>query len=268
MLKITGRRILFLFTALMLATLPAVAHEFWLEPADFTPRRGENVPISIFIGQKFKGNSYPFIRQEFKKFVVIDARGEKPVKGVDGDDPALNVKFTEQGLVIFAHHSTPEKLEFRTWQEFLTYLEFEGLERIAPLHLQQGKPQTGIKEIYSRCAKLLMSVGGGRGGEDRLTGMPLELVAERNPYWLQPGEPLPVRLYLEGKPAADVMISAISKADPQNRMRVRTDKEGRASLALPASGPWLLNAVHMVPPARGEDAHWSSLWASMTFARP
>jgi hypothetical protein len=267
MLKIAVRRILLVFTALILTALPAVAHEFWLEPADFTPRRAENVPISIFIGQKFKGNSYPFIRQEFRKFVVIDARGEKPVKGVDGDDPALSTKFSEPGLVIFAHYSTPEKLEFDTWEKFLAYLEFEGLEHIAKLHLQQGKPQTGIKEIYSRCAKLLMSVGGG-GGEDRLTGMPLELVAERNPYSLKPGEALSVRLYFEGKPVPDVMISAISKADPENRMRVRTDKEGRARLALPAPGPWLLNSVHMIPPARSDDTHWSSLWASMTFARP
>ena len=267
MVKTAGCGILSFFTASMLGLLPAVAHEFWLEPGNFTPRPAENVPISILIGERFKGNSFPFIRQEFRKFVIIDARGEKPVKGVDGDDPALNVKFTAPGLVVFAHYSTREKLQFDTWQQFLTYLEFEGLEHIAQLHLQQGKPQTKIKETYSRCAKLLMSVSGG-GGEDRLTGMPLELVAERNPYALKPGEPLPVRLYFDGKPAADVMISAISKAEPENRMRVRTDKEGRASIALPAAGPWLLNAVHMIPPARGADAHWASLWASMTFARP
>ena len=187
-----------LFAALLGMSLQstAVAHEFWLEPANYSPQRGETVPIKIVIGQNFKGNSYPFIREEFRKFIVIDATGEKPVKGVDGDDPAIKPKFTSSGLVVYAHFSTPEPLDFETWEKFEAYLKMEGLDRIAALHKQQGKPSTGIKESYSRCAKLLMNVGK-PGGNDRLTGMPLELVAERNPYSLASGERLPVRLFLQ-----------------------------------------------------------------------
>lgn len=246
---------------------PALAHEFWLEPADFTPKIGASVPISIRIGQNFKGDSFPFIRGEFKRFVVVDASGEKPVKGVDGDDPAVTMKFPQAGLAIFAHYSTAEPLTFETWEKFESYLALEGLQHIAPLHRQQGKPMTGIKEIYSRCAKLLMSVGGA-GGEDRPTGMPLELVAERNPYQLGAGEMLPVRLLFNGKPIEGVQITAFSKTDTINRQRVRTDAEGRARIALPTAGPWLLNAVHMLPPSPREKADWTSFWASMTFARP
>ncbi len=267
LMRTTGRHVLFALAAVTLASLPARAHEFWLEPDNFTPKVGESVPISIHVGQFFKGNSYPLIREEYKKFVLRDARGERPVKGVDGDDPALTMKFTEPGLVVFAAHSKVESTVFETWERFLLYLDFEGLQQIEPLHLQQGKPQSKITEAYYRCAKLLMEVGA-VGGQDRLTGMPLELVAERNPYALKAGEPLPVRLYFEGKPIADVQISAVSKAEPDNRMKVRTDAEGRASIGLPKPGPWLINAVHIRPPAPEEKAEWTSLWASMTFARP
>lgn len=244
----------------------AVAHEFWLEPNDFTPAPDKSVSISIRIGQNFKGDSFPFVRDEFKRFVVIDRRGEWPVKGVDGDDPAVAMKFPQSGLAVMAHYSTPEPLVFETWEKFESYLELEGLQHIAPLHRQLGKPMSGIKETYSRCTKLLMSVGGG-GGEDRPTGMPLELVAERNPYQLATGETLPVRLLFNGKPIAGVQITAFSKADPGQRQLVRTDAEGRARIALPVVGPWLLNAVHMLAPSPGDKAHWSSLWASMTFSR-
>ncbi|MBI4274984.1 MAG: DUF4198 domain-containing protein, partial [Rhizobiales bacterium] len=192
---------------------------------------------------------------------------EKPVKGVDGDDPAVVMKFTNPGLIVMAHYSTPEKLSFETWEKFEAYLELEGLQRIAPVHRSAGKPITGIKELYSRCAKLLIDVGGGSKGEDRATGMPLEIVALRNPYSLAAGEQLPVRILHEGKPIEGIQITAIAKAEPDKRNNFRTDADGRASIAVPLSGPWLLNAVHMLEPKPGEDAHWTSLWASMTFLR-
>jgi uncharacterized GH25 family protein len=253
--------------ALIQTALPAMAHEFWLDPSTYHPKVGAPVAISIRVGQFFKGNSYPFIREEFHRFVAVDARGETPVKGVDGDDPAVTMTFPRPGLVVLAHYSTQETLVFETWDKFEAYLKLEGLDHIADLHRRQGKPLSKITEVYSRCAKLLLDVGSG-GGEDRAVGMPLELVAERNPYRLGAGEKLPVRLLYQGKPIAGVQITAISKADPTKRHNFRTDAAGRAEIAVPAAGPWLLNAVHMIAPAAGEKAHWSSLWASLNFDRP
>lgn len=248
-------------------TVPAPAHEFWLEPASYQPKRGETVSISIRIGEKFNGDSFPYVREEFKRFVVVTARGEQPVKGVLGDDPAVTMKFTTPGLTIFAHHSTAEPLTFETWEKFEAYLQLEGLQQIGLLHLKQGKPTTNIKESYTRCAKLLMRVDGA-GGQDRLIGMPLELVAESDPYGLGEGQPLPVRLFYNGKPLADVQISAVSKVNPDKRHVVRTDATGKASIPLPDRGGWLLNAVHMIEPKSGAAVQWESIWASMTFARP
>ena len=249
------------------AVAPAASHEFWLEPSTYTPNAGDKIPISIRIGQNFKGNSYPYLREDFKVFTLTDGRGTRPVRGIDGDDPAVTATFEQPGLYIMVHYSTPEHLTFETWAKFDSYLKLEGLSDVAERHRRRGLPENGIVELYSRCAKLLVGVGDGRG-DDRLTGMPLELVVEKNPYLLAPGEPVPVRLYHEGKPAADVQIAAISRAEPDNRLTARTDTEGRARLALPKSGPWLLNAVVMKEPKRSEKANWTSLWASMTFARP
>jgi uncharacterized GH25 family protein len=252
---------------LMQMAVPVAAHEFWLDPSTYRPKVGEPVAISIRIGQYFKGTSFPFLREEFRRFVAVDARGETPVKGVDGDDPAVIMTFPRPGLVILAHYSTPETLIFEAWDKFQAYLAMEGLDHIGLLHRRQGKPMTGITEVYSRCAKLLLDVGSG-GGDDRAVGLPLELVAERNPYRLTAGEKLPVRLLYQGRPIAGLQITAISKTDPAKRHNVRTDAAGRAEIALPTAGPWLLNAVHMIEPAAGEKAHWTSFWASLNFDRP
>jgi uncharacterized GH25 family protein len=245
--------------------LPAAAHEYWLEPAEFVLQAGKSVPVHIYVGQNFKANSFPYLRDEYKKFVIAEGRNERPVKAVDGDDP-VTVKPAGSGLAIVAAYTVPETLTFDAWDKFEVYLQFEGLEHIAAKHREQSKPMTGIVEHYIRCAKLLLEVGGG-SGEDRSLGLPLELVAERNPYRLAPGEALPVRLRHNGKPIAGVQISAFSKADPQTRHLVRTDAEGRARITLPTAGPWLLNAVHMVDSTTA-NVHWLSWWASLTFARP
>jgi uncharacterized GH25 family protein len=250
---------------LVCATLPAVAHEYWLEPARFVLEPGQSVPIHIYVGESFKANSFPYLRDEYKTFVIAGARGDQPVKATDGDDPIL-VKPSAPGLTVIASHTVPEKVSFDGWDKFEAYLTYEGLEQIATKHREQGKPTTGIVEHYVRCAKLLLKVGEGRG-DDRALGLPLELVAERNPYTLAPGDMLPVRLLHYGKPIAGVQITAFSKADPNARQRVRTDAQGRGRIALPAAGPWLLNAVHMTD-SNTAGVHWQSWWASMTFARP
>jgi len=243
------------------------AHEFWLEPTNFAPAVGTSVPITIRIGQNFAGDTYPFLKEDFKRFSVVDRRGEKPVKGVDGDDPAVTMKFPEPGLATVIHYTTSESVRFDTWDEFESYLKSEGLEHIAEKHRESGRPMRGIKEIYYRCAKLLMNVADG-AGEDLASGLPLELVAERNPYKLREGDMLPVRLLFNGKPIAGIQIMAMNKTAPDKREIVRTDSDGRALVPLPMSGTWLLNAVHMIVPAARDKADWTSYWASMTFARP
>jgi uncharacterized GH25 family protein len=179
----------------------------------------------------------------------------------------VSLKLSEPGLAVIALQGDAQSITFTDFEAFAAYLKQEGLDHVAGVHERSGKPRSDIVEDYARCAKLLLKVGSGEGA-DRAVGLTLELVAERNPYALGADETLPVRLLYQGKPLADVQITAFSKAAPQERQHVRTDAGGRARIALPASGPWLLNAVHMVPPAPRGKAHWFSWWASMTFARP
>src|SRR5919108_1942959 len=98
----TVGRLFLPLTLLLCAVWPAAAHEYWFEPAEFMPQPGQSVPIRIHVGQNFRGNSFPYLREEFKKFVVADIRSERPVKAVDGDDPAVTLKTTTSGLVILA----------------------------------------------------------------------------------------------------------------------------------------------------------------------
>jgi Domain of unknown function (DUF4198) len=227
-----------------LAPIVAEAHEFWIDPFTFTPAVNATVPI-VF---------------------RIDSRGSRTPKTLDGDDPATEHKFSSPGLAIVWHRRAPETVVFETMERFEQNLVLEGLETLAEVHRQTGKPLSGIRENYVRCAKALLQVGG-PGGNDRAVGLPLELIAEANPYAHGPGQPLPVRLLYAGKPIGGILVKVFNRDDPASPQRLRTDADGRVAIDVARPGEYLVSAVHMLPAKPEEKAHWSSLWASLTFAR-
>ena len=77
-----------------------------------------------------------------------------------------------------------------------------------------------------------------------------------------------MRLFFRGAPVEGVLIVAFNKADPSQRIKVRTDKDGLVAIHLPRAGVWLVKAVHMVAAARFVRADWESFWASLTFEAP
>jgi uncharacterized GH25 family protein len=265
------RRLIWSVSIAIFLAGPAGAHEFWLEPDDYNPKVGQKIPLNIRVGQFFDGEALLYLTDTFFNFTKFEGGKKQAIKGLDGDDPAATLAFKTPGLAIITYYAQPIDLTFEKWEKFVSYLNLVGLEHIVARHRAKQYPETGVKEIYSRNAKLLLNVDGGDGA-DRLTGMPLELVAESNPYRLAKGKKLPVRLYYKGVPIKGVRITAIAKSDGKTRHDYRTDAKGRALIELTSSGPWLLSAVHMFEPISDLgfkfDAHWESLWASMVFSVP
>jgi hypothetical protein len=237
-----------------------------IDPVQFTPKAGASVPIVFRIGMNFQGDTYPFVRSLSSRFTLADRLGERAIKTLDGDDPAAEIKFASSGLAVIVHERAPEQVVFANFEKFQESLTFEGLEPMIEIHRSAGKPLAQIRELYSRCAKSLISVGNGAGA-DKLIGMPLELVAEKNPYLLAGATDLPVRLYAQGKPISSVLVKSFNRDDPKSPRLMRTDAEGRAIIDVTLPGEYLISAVQMLEPKPGDDADWVSYWASLTFAK-
>jgi uncharacterized GH25 family protein len=256
-----------LFGALLTATaIGARAHDFWIEPGSFRPAPNVRVPVRLFVGQHFKGESVPYLLELFERYTLISVRGEKSIQATLGDDPAGSIVLTEPGLATIVYRGTIASVRFDTEQEFNAYLNMEGLEHIVQRY-GTGKPP--IREHYSRGAKALLSLGTPEPMQtDKRLGLPLELIAEKNPYVSGAAKDLPVRLLYQGKPLADATIIAFNKAAPETKTRLRTDRDGRVRLRLDQPGVWLVTSVHMWPAPKGSSAQWESIWASLTFEVP
>ena len=255
-----------MMAAIVLPCWPSAAHEFWIDPVQYTPKVGASVPIVFRIGINFQGDTYPFVRSLSRRFTLTDRLGERAVKTLDGDDPAAEIKFASAGLAVLVHERAPEQVIFATFEKFQENLNIEGLEPFIDKHRSTGRPMVNIRELYARCAKSLISVGNGVGA-DKLVGMPLELVSEKNPYQLAGATELPVRLYAEGKPISGVLVKSFNRDDPMSPRLMRTDAEGRVIVDVSLPGEYLVSAVQMLEPKAGDDADWVSYWASLTFAK-
>src|SRR5262249_21274410 len=178
------------------------------------------------------------------QFISVDSTGRKPVIGHDGSDPAGLVRMAAPGLLIVGYRSNPSPIVLPA-TKFNQYLKEEGLEAIADLRARQNQTGKDAREVFSRCAKSLLSSGIPTDAEaDRALGFPLELITLKNPYTLQSGEELPVSLMYAGRPLPGALVVAMNRMNPAAKLIARTDKNGRVAFRLAESGMWLIKAVH------------------------
>lgn len=255
-----------LLFVVLLGCAPAFgsAHDFWIEPSSYHPAVGETVSIALRVGQDFAGDPVPRSAKLIDSFVVRDAKKQWPVNGFENQDPAGMLRIENGGVAVVSYRSKANPLELPA-PKFEEFLRLEGLDRIAATRARRGETNKPDREQFYRYAKTLLRTGDAKPEAIRhIDGFRYDIVPESNPWSAQP---LRVRLLLDGKPAAGMMVSAVHRDDPNARASARSDAQGRATLILPKDGVWLVKSVFMIEAPRDSGADWESLWASVTFER-
>jgi uncharacterized GH25 family protein len=247
--------------ACTLLVAPALfAHDFWIEPSTYRPAKGEEVVVSLRVGQHFMGDPVPRMSSSIIRFEAIGAKQEMPIDGDEGLAPAGLYELREDGETLLVYESRGTVAEL-TPEKFAQYVSEEGLEK------RIGEPRGGkVRDNFSRCAKTLLRSGSSASKVwSRTIGLPLELIPEHDPYAMKEGSALGVKLLFRGAPLKDALIVAINRRNPGKPVRVWTDANGRAKLPLDRDGAWLVKAVHLLPAADRSRADYDSLWASLSF---
>jgi uncharacterized GH25 family protein len=245
----------------------ALAHDFWIEPDQFTPAAGSRVDVYLREGMGLKGNTLPYIEDWIQDFSEVTRGGRASVHSLQGNDPAATLTIGAGGTLL-GYQSNGSFVELDA-EKFLDYIAKEGLEFIRAERIQYGEDDQAALEYFVRCAKVLIQSG---DPDDDVyaarMGYHLELVPEVNPYLLEPGAHLTFRLYAENQPAEGLLVQAFPKASPGRIQQVRTDAEGRATLTLDQPGIWLVKAVGIERSDDSAEANWLSYWASYLFELP
>ena len=250
--------------AALLITNTALAHDFWIEPDNFMPEPNAAVDIRLREGVDFKGNTLPYIPEWFSDFSLVNTSGRSPVESIIGDDPAATLVIGD-GATLLGYRSNRNFVTLDA-KKFNGYLEDEGIEFIREQRIAAGEDDQPAPEYFVRCAKALLQ-SGAEGGDIYATelGYILELIAEKDPYQLNPGDELPFRLIYRGEPAVNLLVQAFTSENPDRLQRIRTDANGRATIRLTEAGVWMVKAVNIQPIVADPKAKWQSYWASYVF---
>ena len=254
--------------SLLLAARIVAAHDFWIAPSSFHPAVGESVALSLRVGDNYAGEIVPRDDLRTDAFVLLGPDGTTPITGADRTDPAGTVTLGHDGLYIAALRTTRRYLPLDAGR-FNDYLSRERLDDVVEQRTNRGESLQPGREVYSRCAKVLLVAGrGAADGYDRIVGLRLELILETNPSQAWVGAPFSLRLRFEDAPLKGVLVTARSRSEPFHTVTAMTDAAGRVVLPLDRAGEWMMKAVHMVSAPAETGAEWESLWATLTLEVP
>ena len=254
------KAILCTFVFLVVAAGNVAAHYTYILPQQFRVASGATVVVGFHSGDGFPESTA--ILKRLQDPAIHTSRGKLAIDGLkeDGKRLAATVTVPAAGHVIVTAVNAASTEDMRP-ASFEKYLSEEGLGHIIAARKERGESEKNGKERYTMYAKTILLSGTPGDGYKTAVGLPLEIVPEKDPYRLQAGEALPIRVLLRGAPAPNLEVRATSVTD-KTHVVGRTDAQGRVTVPV-SKGQWRLHTIHMER-ASG-DVDWESLWTTLTF---
>ncbi|MEM9583942.1 MAG: DUF4198 domain-containing protein [Pseudomonadota bacterium] len=258
----------FTTVCLILSTAAAAAHEFWIEPQAYQIQPGAEIKADLRVGEEFSGSSYPYRPSQITRFDLLQNDETREVTARIGDNPALAMPVTEDGLLIIVHETADSRLTYTKFQKFEKFVAHKAFPDVIAQHDARGISREKFVETYRRYAKSLVAVGDGKGA-DGPVGLKTEIVALANPY-VGSIEEMPVQVLLDGAPRTRTQVELFEKS-PDGKVNVTlhmTDGDGKAILPVKPDHSYLVDAV-WAEALPNDDAEagpvWKTHWAALTF---
>ncbi|MFB9053904.1 DUF4198 domain-containing protein [Formosa undariae] len=210
----------------------------------------------------------------------------------------LDFKTGESGTWLAGLSTAPRVIDMSA-EDFNGYLEHDGVVDMLAWRHEHDSLGADASEKYSKYVKAIFQVGEEKSDDwNTVLGYPLEFIPLSNPYDLNTGDELQVKLLSKGQPLVNQLVYvnyAASKdghshdgseththdqtndsidelahshaegAEPHQHTsgdQLRTDKDGIITVTLAADGIWYLrtiNLVHSQEPGLTHESNWSTL---------
>jgi uncharacterized GH25 family protein len=271
-----ARGFTYLFASIVLAgPLSCAAHDFWIQPDAFQIAANPTVPFMLQVGHGSARQRSPISTRRIVRIdamapdgSVHDLREQMHLGGPDSDGAAT---LPTSGTWVLALVTDDRAQSHLPALRYNDYLVAEGLVPALAHRERTRRTQANGSENYGRRAKAIVQVGDhctdvGTPATNAI-GMTLEIVPEKNPCALAPGDTLPVRVLYDGQPLDGALLKLTNLADDAKPIDMRrTDSRGDAAFAIPAAGAWLLNVVWTKPLPDGSETDFETIFSSVSFA--
>jgi uncharacterized GH25 family protein len=184
----------------------------------------------------------------------------------------LSIKTGDSGTYVVGVSIKPRTFNM-TAKKFDSYLKHAGLLDMIKSRQSGQQKKSDVTEKYSKHVKAIFQVGEAHTESfGQPHDFPIEIVPIKNPFSLNVGETLPVKVMLDGKPLTNQLVYASYAGfhkhgdDGQHieAVSTRTNKNGIAEFKIATKGNWYVRLIHMVP-SDEEGVDVESKWATLTF---
>ncbi len=259
--------------ALALLAGPAVAHDFWIQPARFVMAEPGTMPISLFVGHG-KDRSRWNVPSDY--VMMFKTRGpdglidRRPLLQLDSSEFDARIPLEKPGAYVFGLQSKASQSSLPAVR-FNDYVAVEGITPIAEYRKRNGLERAEGRESYSRRAKAIVQVGPiDAASIERVTrpvNLHLEIVPARHPQALGSGRTLPVKVLFRGRPLAGALVKLTDLAnDAEPVANQRTGRGGETTFKISRAGDWQLNVVWAEPLRGNPLADYRTTFSSLSFA--
>jgi uncharacterized GH25 family protein len=262
----TSKRILCWTTLGLILSFPALAHDTWLLARSTAVAPGATVSLDLTSGMAFPANETAIKPDRVARAAVRLAGDTTDLK--DRRSAAKSLQLTARlpkpGIAALWVELAPKSIDLKP-DQVKEYLDEIGASQAVRRAWREMPEPRRWRELYSKHAKTYVRVGEPAGDHSwaEPVGMALEIVPEKDPTALRPGDELPVRLLRDGAPLASFAVGLVHQGDAHGVLKT-TDDQGRATFPIGQAGRWLLRATEVRRSTKPE-ADWESDFTTMTF---
>lgn len=262
-----------LFICSFLFILPALAHEFWLEPQQYIFSRTDEINIRFKVGEAFTGDNWTGNNEKVKELKLYYADIVDDLSDALGDENGDSLQFSlhEEGTAMVTFNNVNSFLQTET-KEFNAYLTEEGLQHAINYRRKHNQTDSVGREFYQRSVKTIVQVGALKTEVyKKQTTLPVDIIPLSHPYKLATGDSLKVRVLFKGEPLVNAKIRLWHKL--LNKVKdtsYTSNARGEISFPIKPIGEWMLSCVAMErltdePGLTAIDTGWQSYWGSFTW---
>lgn len=255
-------------TATVLVAAAAFAHDLYVMPERFRVAVGETLTVALHNGDAFPESEASVAVERLRDASLRAGAASAPLSNlrVEANRTLGNVTVPAAGTLVLTARTIPNLIELAP-DKFTAYLKEEGQPEVIQWRAAHGESGKPGRERYSKYIKSLLLAGTPSDAFQTVVGFPIEIIPEKDPYRLKPGDSLPVRVLFRGAPAAGLQVESAWAGAAGKKVQVagRTNAEGRVNVPLAQAGRWRLHAIKMERCADPKAADWESFWSSLTF---
>jgi hypothetical protein len=249
-----GCRCFWLLLIISLSTERLYSQDVWLRPDKYFYEAGDTAHILFASGDDFIAR--PLLPAE-NEIELLEHRNKEKAQDVkpfvtrDEREP-LKLLQTKEGYQ-FLFYKTSRSLKMNA-EEFNEFLKQYGMDEIIADRKKKNE-LTGSALIKTRnTIQLAFRVGKNEGqGWNQVSGLPIEIIPDKNPQTLKRGDRIEFTVYENGSPAFGVRVKIWNRWDKRTTIQnIYTEKNGTVTTTISNPGDWMVTVVKMV---KGNEAN-------------